>query len=187
MARSTIRLLFGIVALTLLLPAPVRGQLASGSIIGTVRDSTGAVMQAVSVSAKSLDTGAVRTATTDNAGTYQILSVAAGDYEVQAAASGFQTSIRSRVAVTVGAAVSVNFALELGGIQQDVSVSAEAPQVNTTDASLGGLVGEREVRELPLNGRDAEVDVQAAARARVREVVDDESIDEKDVAGRPIA
>jgi hypothetical protein len=154
MARSTIRVLFGIVALTLSLPAPVRGQLASGSIIGTVRDSTGAVMQAVSVSAKSLDTGAVRTATTDNAGTYQILSVAAGDYEVQAAASGFQTSIRSRVAVTVGAAVSVNFALELGGIQQDVSVSAEAPQVNTTDASLGGLVGEREVRELPLNGRD---------------------------------
>jgi hypothetical protein len=96
----------------------------------------------------------VRTATTDNAGTYQILSVAAGSYEVQAAASGFQTSIGSRIPVTVGAAVSVNFALELGGIQQDVSVSAEAPQVNTTDASLGGLVGEREVRELPLNGRD---------------------------------
>jgi len=73
---------------------------------------------------------------------------------VQASAQGFQTAIRSRIAVTVGAATSVNFALELGGLQQEVSVSAEAPQVNMTDASLGGLVGEREVRELPLNGRD---------------------------------
>ncbi len=78
----------------------------------------------------------------------------AGDYEVQAGAAGFQTSIRSRVAVTVGAAVTVNFALELGELRQEVTVSSEAPQVNTTDASLGGLVGEREVRELPLNGRD---------------------------------
>ena len=154
MARSTIRMLIGVVALTLFLPLQVRGQLATGSIMGTVRDSTGAVMQAVSVSAKSRGTGAVRTATTDAAGTYQILSVPAGDYDVQATAVGFQTSIRSRVPVTVGASVSVNFALELGTIQQDVSVTAEATQVNTTDASLGGLVGEREVRELPLNGRD---------------------------------
>ncbi len=155
MAPPRARVLLGFVGLMLLLPARVvRGQIASGSIIGSVRDSSGAVMQAVAVSARSLDTGAVRTATTDRAGTYQILSVPAGDYEVQAAAAGFQTSIRSRVPVTVGASVSVNFALELGEIRQEVTVSSEAPQVNTTDASLGGLVGEREVRELPLNGRD---------------------------------
>src|SRR5438045_7334668 len=80
--------------------------------------------------------------------------VPACDYDLQAPAVGFHTSIRSRVPVTGGASVSVNFALELGTIQQDVSVTAEATQVNTTDASLGGLVGEREVRELPLNGRD---------------------------------
>jgi len=79
MARSTIRVLIGVVALTLFLPLQVRGQLATGSIMGTVRDSTGAVMQAVPVSAKSRGTGAVRTATTDAAGTYQILSVPAGD------------------------------------------------------------------------------------------------------------
>ena len=125
MVRLTSRVLLGLAGLTFFFPVQVQAQLAAGSIIGTVRDSTGAVMQAVSVSAKSRDTGAVRTATTDDTGTYQILSVPAGDYDVQAAAAGFQTSIRSRIAVTVGAAVTVNFALELGTIQQDVSVTAE--------------------------------------------------------------
>src|SRR5438445_13152313 len=130
-----------------------RGQVVTGSIVGAVRDPTGAVMTAVSISAKSLETGAVRTALTDSSGTYQMLSVPAGDYDVQAIAPGFQTSIRSRVAVTVGAAVTVNFDLMLGEVRQEVTVSSNAPQVSM-DASLGGLVGEREVRELPLNGRD---------------------------------
>src|SRR5438105_3422922 len=103
MARGSIRLFVGLVGLVLCVPAQVYGQLANGSLLGTVRDSTGAVMQAVTVSAKNLETGAVRTATTDNSGTYQILSIPAGDYEVQASAAGFQTSVRSRIAVTVGA------------------------------------------------------------------------------------
>jgi hypothetical protein len=131
-----------------------RGQVANGSILGTVRDPSGGVMAAVSVSAKSLETGAVRTAQTDSSGTYQILSIPAGDYEVQAVAQGFQTSIRNPVSVTVGAAATVNFNLALGEVTQDVTVTTSAPQVNMTDASLGGLVSEREVRELPLNGRD---------------------------------
>jgi hypothetical protein len=129
-------------------------QVANGSILGTVRDSSGGVMAAVSVSAKSLETGAVRTAQTDASGTYQILSIPAGEYQVQAVANGFETSIRNPVAVTVGAAATVNFDLALGEVTQDVTVTTSAPQVNVTDASLGGLVGEREVRELPLNGRD---------------------------------
>src|SRR5207253_5886010 len=91
---------------------------------------------------------------TDVAGTYQILSIAAGDYAVEATLSGFQTATRSPVTVTVGAAAVANFDLSLGGVTQDVTVTSEVPQVNTIDASLGGLVGEREVRELPLNGRD---------------------------------
>src|SRR5438105_2960467 len=155
MTRTAFGALVGLTAMILVGQVLViQGQTATGRILGTVRDSTGAVLPGATVSATSLETRAVRTVVTDVAGTYQILSVPAGDYDVQATAVGFQTSIRSRIAVTVGAAVSVNFAMELGTIQQDVSVTAEATQVNTTDASLGGLVGEREVRELPLNGRD---------------------------------
>src|SRR5690349_8248301 len=115
------------------------GQTATGGIAGTVRDSTGAVLPGATVSATSLDTRAVRTAVTDGAGTYQILSIAAGDYAVSAALSGFQTATRSPVTVTVGASAVANFDLSLGAVAQDVTVTSEAPQVNTIDASLGGL------------------------------------------------
>jgi hypothetical protein len=107
-----------------------RGQGVNGAILGTVRDATGGVMTAVTVTAKSLENGSVRTASTDSAGAYQILSLPAGDYEVTAAAQGFQTSIRNRVTVTVGASVAVNFDLSLGEIRQEVSVTSEVPQVN---------------------------------------------------------
>jgi hypothetical protein len=130
-----------------------QAQTATGNLTGTVRDSTGGALPGVTVLAKNLDTGAVRTALTDAGGTYQILSVPVADYVVDATLSGFRTS-RTRVTVTVGATASANFELSVGGVTEDVTVTSDAPQVNTTDASLGGLVAEREVRELPLNGRD---------------------------------
>ena len=155
MKRVGIRPHLGLIVLMLVAHVHVaRGQVANGSILGIVRDPTGGVMTAVSITAKSLETGAVRTALTDGSGTYQILSIPAGDYDVQAVAPGFRTSTHNRVAVTVGGAATVNFNLALGEVTQDVTVTSTAPQVNMTDASLGGLVSEREVRELPLNGRD---------------------------------
>src|SRR5438128_1098364 len=155
MTRFRIRPVAALIGVTLVAHAHlIHGQVVNGTVLGTVKDPAGAVMAAVNISAKSLDTGAVRSATTDRSGTYQILSMPPGTYQVEAAATGFQTSIRDHVTVTVGAAVTVNFELALGEVRQEVTVSSEAPQVNMTDASLGGLVGEREVRELPLNGRD---------------------------------
>ena len=155
MTRTAFGALVGLTAMILVGQVLViQGQTATGRILGTVRDSTGAVLPGATVSATSLETRAVRTVVTDVAGTYQILSIAAGDYAVEATLSGFQTATRSPVTVTVGAAAVANFDLSLGGVTQDVTVTSEVPQVNTIDASLGGLVGEREVRELPLNGRD---------------------------------
>src|SRR5260370_32331163 len=119
----------GFIVLMLLAHAGVaRGQVVNGSILGLVRDPTGAVMAAVSVTAKSLETGAVRTATTDGTGVYQILSVPVGDYEIRASAPRFLVSIRNGVSVTVGAAVNVNFDLALGGVTQEVTVRSESPQ-----------------------------------------------------------
>jgi len=132
----------------------LQGQVVNGTIFGTVRDPSGAVIPQVTVSARNVETGAARTATTDPAGAYQILSVPAGDYEVEAAVSGFQTSVRKGISVTVGASVAVNFDLPVGDVQQKVEVEATPPQVETANASMGGLVGEAAVRELPLNGRD---------------------------------
>ena len=143
------------VGLILLFCAPaLQAQVVNGTIFGTVRDSSGAVIPNVAVSAKSVETGAARTAVSDNTGAYQILSVPAGDYEVEAGVSGFRTSVRKGISVTVGASVPVNFELAVGEVQQRVEVEAAAPLVDTTNAAMGGLVGENAVRELPLNGRD---------------------------------
>src|SRR6266851_4931566 len=155
MPRCIVRVVLGVLGLLLLAKAPVmHAQIVNGTILGTVRDSSGGVIPQVNVSAKSVETGAVRTALTDASGVYQILSVPAGDYEVEAAVKGFKTSVRKGITVTVGASVSLNFELAVGEIQQKVEVQDTPPQVDTNNASMGGVVGENAVRELPLNGRD---------------------------------
>src|ERR1700730_910394 len=139
------------------LPGPVgllHGQVVNGTILGTVRDSTGGFVPMTSISAKNVETGATRTAVADSSGAYQIVSVPAGTYDVEASVQGFKTSVRKGITVTVGASVAVNFDLAIGEIEQRVEVEAAPPQVETTNASMGGLVGETAVRELPLNGRD---------------------------------
>ncbi|PYR03401.1 MAG: hypothetical protein DMG00_26440, partial [Acidobacteria bacterium] len=112
MTRTAFGALVGLTAMILVAQVLViQGQTATGRILGTVRDSTGAVLPGATVSATSLETRAVRTVVTDVAGTYQILSIAAGDYAVEATLSGFQTATRSPVTVTVGAAAVANFDL----------------------------------------------------------------------------
>ncbi|HEV2687147.1 MAG TPA: carboxypeptidase-like regulatory domain-containing protein, partial [Bryobacteraceae bacterium] len=156
MNQVRIHVILGVACMLLLLTqVPVmHGQVVNGTIFGTVRDSSGGVIAQANVSAKSLETGAVRTAVSDTTGAYQILSVPAGDYEVEASVNGFKTAVRKGISVTVGASVAVNFELAVGEVQQKVEVQDTPPQVDMTDASMGGLVSENAVRELPLNGRD---------------------------------
>src|SRR5712692_8285512 len=157
MKSTAVRAALGAVVLVFLLqanPQILRTQTATGSILGTVRDSDGGVIPGVNVSAKSVERGAVRSVATDSSGTYQILSVPAGVYDVEAGIKGFKTSVRKGISVTVGASVAVNFELTVGEVQQQVEVSDVPPQVETTNPAMGGLVGETAVRELPLNGRD---------------------------------
>src|SRR5258708_11724150 len=132
----------------------MQGQVVSVTIFGIVRDSTGGVIAQVNITAKSVETGAVRSAVSDASGSYQIVSVPAGDYDVEAAVSGFKTAVRKGITVTVGASVAANFDLAVGEVQQKVEVQDSPPQVDITDAALGGLVSEHAVRERPLNGRD---------------------------------
>src|SRR5262249_27402578 len=75
-------------------------------------------------------------------------------YEVKAEQSGFKSEVRSGLTLAVSQEAVLNFTLELGAIEQTVSVTAEAPLVNTTSGSLGGLVNEQKVADLPLNGRN---------------------------------
>ncbi|HYL34273.1 MAG TPA: TonB-dependent receptor [Bryobacteraceae bacterium] len=155
MKRFSVRRIFGAAAWLLLALTPaVRGQVVNGTIFGAVRDPSGGVIAGANITATSVETGAVRTAITDATGAYQVLSLPAGNYDVEAAVSGFKTSVRKGISVTVGASVPVNFDLAVGEVQQKVEVEATTPQLDTTNAAMGGLVGENAVRELPLNGRD---------------------------------
>ena len=157
MKYSIVRAALGTVVLMLLLqanPPVLRAQTPTGNILGTVRDSGGGAIPGTSVSAKSVETGAVRSAATDSSGAYQILSVPAGLYDLEAGNKGFKTQVQKGVAVTVGAAITVNFTLAVGDVQERVEVTSSSQELNTTDASMGGLVGETAIRELPLNGRD---------------------------------
>jgi hypothetical protein len=149
----TIRCVLNI--LTILLPAQILpSQTVNGTIAGTVRDSSGALIPNVAISAKNIETGTIRTSITDPYGAYQIVSIPAGSYNVEATIGGFKTSIRRDVTVTVGALIPVSFDLAVGEVQQRIEVNAVSPQVNTTNATINGLIGEKAIRELPLNGRD---------------------------------
>src|SRR5262249_7108925 len=129
------------------------GQVASGTITGTIRDSSGAVVPGASISCKSVETGVTRSALAGESGGDTFHALPVGNYDLEASLAGFKTAVRKGISVTVGASVPVDFTLAVGAAAEEVVVSAEAPQVNTTDASLGGLVGDSAIRELPLNGR----------------------------------
>src|SRR6202162_3438007 len=135
-------------------PMSLRAQAVNGTILGIVQDQQGGAIGKAEVTARSLDTGVIRKTTSEDNGEYQITSIPAGSYEISITAPGFKTDVRSGIAVTVGADVSVNFAMTVGAVSEKVEVTAEAPQVDTSGSAMGGFVNSATIRELPLNGRD---------------------------------
>ncbi len=125
----------------------------TGSISGIVRDSSGAVLPGASVVVKQLDTGQSRTVVANESGRYQAQNLAIGKYEVTGSLSGFQTVVRSGIELTVGRQAIVDLELPVGQVAERVTVTGEAPLVDTTSASLSSLVDDQKMRDLPLNGR----------------------------------
>jgi hypothetical protein len=129
-------------------------QTVTGTIVGTVLDAQGAAVANASISAKNRDTGLDRAAMSEASGEFTISSIPAGTYDVTVSAAGFQQEVRSGITMTVGGTLRVDFKLSVGQVQQAVTVTAEAPQIDTTTATLSGLVSDTSIRQLPLNGRD---------------------------------
>jgi hypothetical protein len=129
-------------------------QSATGTISGTVTDSSGAVLPGAQVVILNEETGISRTLTTNEAGRYVAPALGLGAYRVTASIAGFQTSVRTGIVLTVGREAPVNFQLEVGAITQTVEVTGEAPLVEVTKGGLGTLVESQSIEELPLNGRD---------------------------------
>ncbi len=131
---------------------PVIAQVTA-SISGRIEDPSGAAIPMASVTVTNLETGAGRAVTTDEGGNYRVLSLPVGRYDVRVESVGFKAVVQKGINLVVGQEAVVNLRLEVGQLQQEVTVTTEAPIVNTTTASLSGLIGEKEVKDLPLNGR----------------------------------
>src|SRR5262249_17854132 len=129
-------------------------QLPTATVLGIVKDSTGAVVPGVNLTARNADTGQTRNTVSAGDGSYRFSALPVGNYEVRAEHSGFRAEVHSGLTLTVSQDAVVNFTLAVGAIEQTIAVTAEAPLVNTTSGSLGGLVNEDRLAHLPLNGRN---------------------------------
>ncbi len=133
-----------------------------GTMLGRVADSTGAVVPGVEVRATNAQTGVTITALTNDRGNYNMPFLLPAVYRVTAELPGFKTYIREGIQVRVSESVEVNIRMEVGEISERVNVSAETPVLDTAGASLGQLIDERRILELPLfAGNPAELTLLA--------------------------
>ena len=140
------------IGLTLGLGGSLRGQTVA-SISGTITDASGAVLAGATVTVKNLETGSQRIVAADDAGRFDAESLVVGQYEVKAEAQGFRPEIRTGLTLVVGQRAEVNLTLRVGQVQEAVVVQEQAAMVSVSTQDISGLVGERQVKDLPLNGR----------------------------------
>ena len=143
----------GVFAALVFTAAPSHAQVVGGSISGAITDSSGAAVPGATVIIRNQETGSQRQLTTDGSGLYNAPSISVGRYSVSASKEAFATQLREGIVVIVGQAVRVNLALSASGVTQQVEVTDKPPTVNLTTQQVSGLVDERQVKTLPLNGR----------------------------------
>jgi len=148
-AKPGIRLL----ALAILLALPLPALAQEAVITGTITDSTGAVLPGVTVTATNQATGNVFTGVTDTTGRYR-LPARVGTYRLSVELSGFTTVTRENVELLVGQTVTVNAQMMPSTLQETVTVTGEAPLIETTSSTVGGNIDPRQMSELPVQGRD---------------------------------
>lgn len=120
---------------------------------GTITDPSGAGVPSASVTVRNMETDVSRKATSEVDGTYLFLALPVGPYEVKVSKPGFQDSARSGIQLNVHQEVQVDVRLQVSSVKAAVTVSEDAPVVNTTTSDISGLVGAHEIKQLPLNGR----------------------------------
>src|SRR5258708_21034300 len=136
-------------------------QVVGGTISGIVRDANGATLSGATVTVRQIETGATRTLTTDDEGRFFAPSVPVGTFSVTSAHDGFEPQVQSGIALTVGQSLRLSFTLGLEKVQQQIEVDAVGASVNTTTQQTSGLIDEKQVKELPFNGRSYDTFVTA--------------------------
>ncbi|MGE0455117.1 MAG: TonB-dependent receptor [Vicinamibacteria bacterium] len=141
---------FALLALAALAPfAYAQSTAINGAIEGTVKDTTGAVMPGVTVTLTNVETGAQRTVISTSSGSYRALLLPLGSYRVRAELQGFKTTERTNISLSAGQTATVDLSLEVGGMQEVVSISAEAPIADPGKIDLGRTISETEIKNLP--------------------------------------
>ncbi len=157
--------IFRTVFVGLLCVSSLEAQITTADIVGTVTDATGGVLPGVRIMVQNLATQAIHTAVSDRTGNYLVTLLPVGRYSVRAEAPGFKAWTVPEVALAVGDRLRLDVHLEVGPIEQSVEVTAQTPALQSDSSSLGSLVNERAVQDLPLNGRNLIRLAQLAAGA----------------------
>ena len=128
---------------------------ATAQIAGTVKDQSGAILPGVEVNVTQTDTGAKRSAVTNEAGSYVLSNLPIGPYRLEAGLPGFRTFVQTGIVLQVNGAPVINPVLQVGQVTEQVEVQANASLVETHSTGVGELIDSQRVVELPLNGRQA--------------------------------
>jgi outer membrane receptor protein involved in Fe transport len=126
----------------------------TATLSGTVTDSSGAVIPEAQATVVNTETGAQRVVVSDPQGRFTVPQLQPGKYQVTISKEGFETLIRSGITLTVGQDASLPLQLTVGSVNQQVTITAEAPLVDTSASAVTGVVNEERIQDLPLNGRD---------------------------------
>ena len=142
------------VLLCVLAAVPLYGQTPSGEISGVITDASGSVLPGVTITLTNVATNAQRVVQTNEAGQYVMPALQPGVYSLKAELSGFRAIERTNLEVQVGSAIRIPLTLEIGALNDTVQVVGEAPLIQTETASIGTVIENRSIVELPLNGRN---------------------------------
>jgi Carboxypeptidase regulatory-like domain/TonB dependent receptor-like, beta-barrel len=152
--RASVALATSMALVAILFAAIPASAQEAGTILGSVKDPSGAVVPNATVTATNVDTTISRTATSGPDGAFRIPALQPGHYSLKTEATGFQTQTQTGLTLNVAQELVVNPTLQVGATSQEITVTGEAPIVNTTTSSLGTLVNDQRVSDLPLNGRN---------------------------------
>ena len=147
--RFGLRLSIVLTAFSIFLVIPTFAQLPTATILGVAKDSSGGVLPGVTVTVKNIDTGLTRAVKTSDDGEYRFPELPVGRYEVRGEHAGFKIVTRQGITLEVTQQAVINLDFQVGTAEQQVVVNAEAPLINTQDATLGGTVNETKMTELP--------------------------------------
>ncbi len=131
----------------------LEAQVTGARVEGVVTDETQAVVPGATVTIINVETGISRTSTTDGGGRYIFSNLLPARYDLEASLPGFKTTLRPEITLLVGSEVVVDLTLSVGAVTEQVTVTGEAPLVETRTGTLAGVVEEKVIRDLPLNGR----------------------------------